>query len=97
MVDKLSKKLLYLSGDKSIAYDKERCYRDGMPCSNDEDAILMTKTRVSDELEKLLGNITNVAVLTAAGTSLDNYENSGKTELDYGNIVRQRLTLLQKS
>ena len=81
MVDKLSKKLLYLSGDKSIAYDKERCYRDGMPCSNDEDAILMTKTRVSDELEKLLGNITNVAVLTAAGTSLDNYENSGKTRV----------------
>ena len=81
MVDKLSKKLLYISGDKSIAYDKEHCYRDGMPCSNDEDAILMTKTRVSDELEKLLGNITNVAVLTAAGTSLDNYENSGKTRV----------------
>ena len=84
MAEKLDKKLLYVSGDKTVAYDKDHCYCDGE--SRDagdawKDASIFVKQRVSDELEKLLGNITNVAVLTAAGTSLDNYDNSGKTRV----------------
>lgn len=84
MAEKIDKKLLYVSGDKTVAYDKDHCYCDGESRDTGDartDAGVLVKQRISDELEKLLGNITNVAVLTAAGTSLDNYENSGKTRV----------------
>lgn len=87
MEDK-KKKYLYVSGGKSICYDETTCYCNGKVVPRQPEdadvavdiiALNMMRTRINEDLERLLGYITNVAVLTAAGTSLDNYENSGKT------------------
>lgn len=79
-------KILYVSSSKRIGINDESLYIndelqevDGE--SNSDTALRKFRQIVASDLSCLLSHFSQIAVLTAAGTSMDNGTNSGKTRL----------------
>lgn len=91
---------MYKSALKSIAYDDSNWYINDEPQGKKEgDGISEFKDRALNETYKQMGidisNFTNhfknIAVLTAAGTSMENGENGGKTRLDLWDSYKKEI------
>lgn len=78
-------KYLYCSNNQTISYDKNDCYINGIKKeidgvgSSQIKAVKFAGEVCSQDLGRLLGHFTNVAVLASSGTSMDNGSHSGKT------------------
>lgn len=82
---------LYLTANKSISYDDNHWYVDDIPQQQNEgDGIINFKKNATAEANRLIINdiskyishFKNIAVLTAAGTSMENGEYGGKTRTE---------------
>ena len=87
----MDKIYLYKTANKSVAYDEEHWYIDNIPQQqNDGDGISLFKEYAVSEAYRLIASdirkytchFKNVAVLTAAGTSMENGEHRGKTRTE---------------
>lgn len=88
MEDK-NEKMLYLTSKHKVSFDEKQWYIDAEPQhiattreqedSSENKAKEKSLWLASVEIGKLLTHFTNIAVLTAAGTSMDNGVNHGKT------------------
>lgn len=79
-----NKKHIVLQNGYSIAYDDENCYINGILKSKDDKDTRLAKERASELKQGFYNNYfkkhyKNIVILTAAGTSLDNGNNKGKT------------------
>ena len=79
-------KTLYVSSSRRIDLDKENLYVDNkvqMFEGDNQSDLAMRSFReiVASDLSRLLSHFSQIAVLTAAGTSMDNGANSGKTRV----------------
>ncbi len=80
----LDKKYLVLKNNYSVAYTEENCYVNEKEYRKNDDDISKSKD-VAEELRQnfykdfLKKHYKNIVVLTAAGTSVDNGENKGKS------------------
>ena len=88
---KMGKIYLYKTANKSVAYDEEHWYVDDNPQQqNDGDGITKFKEYATSEayhlmtsdISKYTSHFKNVAVLTAAGTSMENGVHGGKTRTE---------------
>lgn len=88
---KMGKIYLYKTANKSVAYDEEHWYVDDNPQQqNDGDGITKIKEYATSEayhlmasdISKYTSHFKNVAVLTAAGTSMENGVHGGKTRIE---------------
>lgn len=79
---------LYKSAEKAISYDDERWYINakpqdvqGEPTKEEIKQLAITEAYkiISEDISLFASHFKNVAVLTAAGTSMENGENGGKT------------------
>ena len=79
--------IMYMSSKTQISYDdsgwyineKQQQNTENGGKSSEQEAQTKASQMMADDLAKLLTHFSNVAVLTAAGTSMDNGKNSGKT------------------
>ena len=87
----MGKSYLYKTANKSVAYDEEHWYVDDNPeQQNDGDGITKFKEYATSEayhlmasdISKYTSHFKNVAVLTAAGTSMENGVHGGKTRTE---------------
>ena len=87
----MEKIYLYKTANKSIAYDDEHWYIDNNPQQQNEgDGFAQFKEYATSEAFRLIANdiskytshFKNVAVLTAAGTSMENGIHGGKTRTE---------------
>ena len=87
----MGKIYLYKTANKSVAYDEEHWYVDDNPQQqNDGDGITKFKEYatseayhlMASEISKYTSHFKNVAVLTAAGTSMENGVHGGKTRTE---------------
>lgn len=87
----MEKIFLYKTITKSVAYDKEHWYIDNNPQQqNDGDGVAQFKEYATSEAFRLIANdiskytshLKNIAVLTAAGTSMENGAHGGKTRTE---------------
>ena len=78
-------KTLYISSSKNISFNNDNLYINGeiQESSSVSEVSILAKNEmmrtVNMEMSRLLSHFPNIAVLTAAGTSMDNGSNSGKT------------------
>ena len=78
-------KYLFIDAKNRISFDEDNCYLNGSSTPNvkgEETAALAKKMALSKVAETIINfsnAFKNVAVLTAAGTSMDNGANNGKT------------------
>ena len=88
---KMEKIYLYKTANKSVSYDEEHWYVDNNPQQQkDGDGSIEFKKYAASEAYRLVANdiskytshFKNVAVLTAAGTSMENGEHGGKTRTE---------------
>lgn len=88
---KMGKIYLYKTANKSVSYDEEHWYVDNNPQQqNDSDGITEFKNYaaseayrlVASDISKYTSHFKNVAVLTAAGTSMENGVHGGKTRTE---------------
>jgi len=88
---KMGKIYLYKTANKSVSYDEEHWYVDNNPQQqNDGDGITEFKNYaaseayrlVASDISKYTSHFKNVAVLTAAGTSMENGVHGGKTRTE---------------
>lgn len=80
---------LYKTAKSSISYDDNNWYINNIPQNDDinkandnkyrENATKEAYKQMSSDISKYVNHFHNIAVLTAAGTSMENGENSGKT------------------
>ena len=89
----MDKIYLYKTANKSVAYDDEHWYIDNNPQQqNDGDGITEFKNYaaseayrlVASDISKYTSHFKNVAVLTAAGTSMV------KREQNYGKVMKEK-------
>lgn len=87
----MEKIYLYKTANKSVAFDEEHWYIDNNPQQQNEgDSITNFKEYATSEAYRLIANdiskytshFKNIAVLTAAGTSMENGEFGGKTRTE---------------
>ena len=87
----MDKIYLYKTAVKSVSYDETHWYINDEPQpQNDGDGIAEFKSNARAESFRIIANdiirytshFKNVAVLTAAGTSMENGENGGKTRTE---------------
>ncbi|WP_274946912.1 hypothetical protein [Hoylesella shahii] len=88
---KMGKIYLYKTANKSVSYDEDHWYVDNNPQQqNDSDGITEFKNYavseayrlVASDISKYTSHFKNVAVLTAAGTSMENGVHGGKTRTE---------------
>lgn len=87
----MEKIFLYKTITKSVAYDEEHWYINNNPQQqNDGDGVAQFKEYATSEAFRLIANdiskytshLKNIAVLTAAGTSMENGAHGGKTRTE---------------
>ena len=87
----MEKIFLYKTITQSVAYDEEHWYIDNNPQQqNDGDGVAQFKEYATSEAFRLIANdiskhtshLKNIAVLTAAGTSMENGAHGGKTRTE---------------
>jgi hypothetical protein len=78
-------KYLFIDAKSRISFDDDNCYLNGSATPNEkgEDASALAKrlahSKVAETIISFSNAFKNVAILTAAGTSMDNGANHGKT------------------
>lgn len=82
---------VYLTADKSISYDNDGWYinniqqphKDGENIENfKESALNAAYSKINKDISNYVAHFKNIAVLTAAGTSMENGNQGGKTRND---------------
>ncbi|MBP5229223.1 MAG: SIR2 family protein [Bacteroidales bacterium] len=93
-------KYLYIDANNRVSFDEDNYFLNGKPQSNEhnEDASLLAKrlasSVVAETIIRLSNAFKNVAVLTAAGTSMDNGANSGKSREGLWKCCEQEINAL---
>lgn len=96
----MDKIYLYKTAVKSVSYDETHWYINGEPQpQKDGDGIAEFKSNASAESFRIIANdivrytshFKNVAVLTAAGTSMENGENGGKTRTELWDSYKEEI------
>ena len=99
----MDKIYLYKTANKSVAYDEEHWYIDNNPQQqNDEDGISLFKEYavseayrlIASDISKYTSHFKNVAVLTAAGTSMENGEHGGKTRTELWQSYEEKINAI---
>ena len=96
----MDKIYLYKTAVKSVSYDETHWYINDEPQpQNDGDGIAEFKSNARAESFRIIANdiirytshFKNVAVLTAAGTSMENGENGGKTRTELWDSYKEEI------
>ena len=102
----MEKIYLYKTANKSIAYDDEHWYIDNNPQQQNEgDGFAQFKEYATSEAFRLIANdiskytshFKNVAVLTAAGTSMENGIHGGKTRTELWQSYEDEINAIKAS
>ncbi len=93
-------KYLYLNTNTRVSFDDDNCYLNSKPISNENSGSVadLAKTlaakKVAETIVRFSNAFKNVAILTAAGTSMDNGTNSGKSRVDLWSYCEQEINAL---
>lgn len=93
-------KYLFIDANNKISFDEDNYYLNGKSQSNEkaENAAELAKklafSKVSETIVRFSNAFKNVAVLTAAGTSMDNGENGGKSRASLWTFCEQETNAL---
>lgn len=99
----MGKIYLYKTANKSVAFDEEHWYIDNNPQQQNEgDSITNFKEYATSEAYRLIANdiskytshFKNIAVLTAAGTSMENGEFGGKARTDLWQSYEKEINVI---
>lgn len=99
----MDKIYLYKTATKSVSYDETHWYINDKPQEQKEgDGIAEFKSNASAEAFRLVTNdiirytshFKNIAVLTAAGTSMENGENGGKTRTELWDSYKEEINAI---
>ena len=98
----MEKIYLYKTANKSVSYDNEHWYIDDVPQAQKEEdgfddfkeyATVQAYNIVACDITKYVNHFHNIAVLTAAGTSMENGKHGGKTRTElwdsYKNEIKE--------
>lgn len=103
---KMGKIYLYKTANKSVSYDEEHWYVDNNPQQqNDGDGITEFKNYaaseayrlVASDISKYTSHFKNVAVLTAAGTSMENGVHGGKTRTELWQSYEEEINAISSA
>lgn len=93
---------LYKTAKSSISYDDNNWYINNIPQNDDinnandnkyrENATKEAYKQMSSDISKYVNHFHNIAVLTAAGTSMENGENSGKTRSELWKDCKEEIS-----
>lgn len=101
----MDKIYLYKTSSKSVSYDETQWYINEEPQNqNDGDGITDFKANASAEAFRMIANditrytsyFKNIAVLTAAGTSMENGTHGGKTRTELWNSYKDEIYEISK-
>lgn len=99
------KQVFYLTSEKSISYDDEGWYVSGIQQSvRDGDAVNEFKEyainaayqQIQKDICAYVAHFKNIAVLTAAGTSMENGKNTGKTRKELWESYKAEINAIQE-
>lgn len=96
----MSKTLLYIDAKNRVEYDGKKVYVNNQEedASDDAKAKELAQQKAYEKMSELIGQYTatfkNVAVLTAAGTSMDNGNNQGKTRKELWSHCKDEIDVL---
>ena len=102
----MGKIYLYKTANKSVSYDEEHWYVDNNPQQqNDGDGITEFKNYaaseayrlVASDISKYTSHFKNVAVLTAAGTSMENGVYGGKTRTELWQSYEEEINAISSA
>ena len=93
-------KYLFIDANNRVSYDEDNYYLNGKSMSNErggdtaELAKALAVSKVEEAIIKFSNAFKNVAILTAAGTSMDNGANSGKSRGGLWTYCEQEINAL---
>lgn len=96
-------KYLFIDANNRIAYDKDNYYLNGKTMSNEDGGNVAEKAKglaaakVAETIIRFSNAFKNIAVLTAAGTSMDNGDNSGKSRGGLWDYCEQEINALYEA
>ena len=95
-------KYLYIDSTTRVSYDKDNYYLNGTPMPNEtvESVVKLAKelslSKASECIKNYSSAFKNIAILTAAGTSIDNGENPGKTRVELWDYCAKEINAISK-
>ena len=101
----MDKIYLYKTAVKSVSYDEAHWYINDEPQSQKEregisefqsNAIAESFRIIANDIVRYTSHFKNVAVLTAAGTSMENGENRGKTRVELWDSYKEEIDAIGK-
>ena len=93
-------KYLFIDANNRVSYDEDNYYLNGRSMSNEsggntaELAKALAASKVAETIIKFSNAFKNVAILTAAGTSMDNGANSGKSRSGLWTYCEQEINVI---
>jgi len=100
----MDKIYLYKTANKSVAYDDEHWYINNTPQQQNEgdgiskfkeNAVSEAYRLIAGDISKYTSHFKNVAVLTAAGTSMENGEHGGKTRTELWQSYEEEINAIR--